>query len=800
MKKSKLTAISLMFATLAATATLGATSLNANVTASADAETFALADVFYVSASDVLGAKNVGEDKVTAFTLADEEEAMMKRSLALKWYEEDAENKGQGVAKYFNAKFALQDTNFTKLQVSMDTKSAWATKDEKATNTLTFTKNADGSLAVNLNEEATAATIIAADTTKQMTLALGAGAKDGQFSVELSVGENVYSLGYFENIGANYAEYNYSNKAYPFAFKAELPENAAEDKKETVVLLYEVNAQKFTGISNDNKVTDTAAPVLVVNEQVDGFLRGTAFSLDYKAIDVLKTSNVKPNLEFYQYDPAVEAGKETYSTLSTSTYFHDTTYYVKDGSVVEAGTDGAEKTSVYEKEGKEFVAIRATLEDATFTKSDGTAPVCNLAWYANAGRTEKKGDIEYLIIDDNEDGATYKSYVTLDNTNKVNVFDKEAFEKDPAVIAFKESLAEAANDVYAGSNSYIYFPSFEWFIGDNNGYRNLKFTISYKNLSSSTASNSSSLSYSALKLSVAAEGLYEFKIFANDKAGNTMKYYLDGELVSVTTGNIWEIEEIPTFTFNIANKGLKVEDPDSASKRRDTEILNKTYTMDSLTVIGAVNLQEDYSLYQVDLIGYNASVTADKKIQQSALSSVTYDALAKAVDYASVKNGDYFTAYLDAYISLIIKDTAAVADEVKPFFKRILKEEDCETEAQWKESEKYEWSSATKSFETVEVGTYLILADYWEQELPQVAGQRTTAYMVVTVQSEADVIKGDSNWLQNNVVSVVLFSIAGVMLILIIILLLVKPSDESVEDLDDTNGKTKVKKEKKDKK
>ena len=67
------------------------------------------------------------------------------------------------------------------------------------------------------------------------------------------------------------------------------------------------------------------------------------------------------------------------------------------------------------------------------------------------------------------------------------------------------------------------------------------------------------------------------------------------------------------------------------------------------------------------------------------------------------------------------------------------------------------------------------------------------------MQSKADVIEGENNWLKNNVVSVVLFSIAGVMLILIIILLLIKPSDETLEDVDAAVVKTKAKKEKKDK-
>ena len=76
---------------------------------------------------------------------------------------------------------------------------------------------------------------------------------------------------------------------------------------------------------------------------------------------------------------------------------------------------------------------------------------------------------------------------------------------------------------------------------------------------------------------------------------------------------------------------------------------------------------------------------------------------------------------------------------------------------------------------------FFILADYSEAEQTAV---RATAYKLVIVDSEADSIKGETEWLKNNVVSVVLFSIAGVLLILIIILLLDKPSDETLADVD----------------
>lgn len=801
--KKKITAITLMLATLATTATLGTVSLRnvvADTSTEITAETYSLTDVFYSSSSGVVGSDKVGENTVTAFTLKNDNEVTIKRSLALKWFEESATVAGEGVEKYFNMKFALKDKNFEKVTLSMDTASAWATEDDKTTNSLTFEKKADGTYAILINDTATTTVLTGDEIGLDMTLALAEGASDGEFFVGLTVGDSTKTVGSFENVGANYAKYDSSNKAYPLKITAKLPTDAEGDLAKTVVRLIEINGQSFDNLDKDGKIVDDAKPVLVVNEEIDSFLLGSQFALDYEVLDVLKSSNLKKTLEFYQYNPSLKVGDDgylKYSTLSTSKYFMPMTYYVKDGQPVKADTEGATATSVSaQNNGQEYVAIRMTVADGTFN-TDETKPVYDLAWYAN--RTAEKDGKAYLIVENNQQGPSYKHYVTTDESAKENVFNETAFTEDNAAKAFQEALNKEAEKVFAGSNSYIYFPSFEWFIEDNNGYRNLKFTISYKTLSSTSASNSSSLSHSALKLSVSAEGLYEFKIFANDKAGNAMKYYLDGELVEVTTSNVWDIEEIPTFTFNIKNQGLKIDEEDSSSDRRDTEVLDKTYTMDSIDVVGATSLQEEFALYKFDLLGYNNSVTADKRIQQSALYGISYKDLNDKVDFT--KTGDYLTTYRDAYIELLIEGMDVKVSDVTPFFTRILEEKDCATEAEWKKFEDYAWNASTQSFKTVKEGNYLIFANYWEKELPQVAGQRATAYKLVVVESEDDVIKGDSNWLKNNVVSVVLFSIAGVMLILIIILLLIKPSDEKVEDIDtDGEPKKSKKKDKKDKK
>ena len=291
-----------------------------------------------------------------------------------------------------------------------------------------------------------------------------------------------------------------------------------------------------------------------------------------------------------------------------------------------------------------------------------------------------------------------------------------------------------------------------------------------------------------------------------------MKYYNeDGEKVEITTDNVWDIEEIPYFTFNIANKGLKVEDPDKAKDRKASVILNKTYTLDAIDAVGANDLQEDYALYKVDFNKYNADAETGKKLTQSALSAVSYEDLATEIQafkasgsaynqtyLKALESKNYYEVYLLAYSKLLAEEIGAPSTdktvvekirscfvEIKEYDARITEENGAD---EWNAYNKYNWLPASKSFSTVEEGSFLIVADYWEKLTPAV---RATAYKLVVVESEADKIKGETNWFKNNIVSVILFSVAGVMLILIIILLLVKPSDETLEDVD---AKAKAKK------
>lgn len=789
MKRKKSTAITLTLAAAVVSATLGGALLGKNVSSSADdAATYELTNVFTVSNDATVAADSTDAAK-TAFTLPNDGSVTFARNLAFKWFEKSDS------ANYLTLKFSFKDANFKTVTFSFDSPSAWATKDDKATNVVTFTKNAEGNVEVKVNGNA-ATTIAAADVNKALTLQLGekTDANDGEFTVSLSVDGTAQTMSEdskFTNVGANYATYSKSSKTYPLVVTAELADDAAENAS-TVVLLSEINGQKFDELTEDGKVTDNAAPVLVLNEILDGFTLGTAFSLDYTVVDVLYKSAVTPSLTYYQYDPTVteELTEEEYRELDTSVYFLERGYWKGEG-------DAKEWTSMFKENKAEYYSIKAELDDGSKSAN------IDLSWYATSNAVKTFSSVAYIKADNNKDGATY-SNISLDDVNYKNIVAVE-WEEYGGYEKFDADLTAAAKDKTAGSNSTVNIPSMKWLINDNNGYRNLKFTISYYKPSSSTGSPStnSGLSYNGLTISVEEQGWYEFKVFAVDGADNAMKYYdEDGELVSVTSDNVWDIEEIPSFSFYIANTGIQVEEPDSASDKKDTVLLNKTYTMDDIDVTGVTStLKEDYALYKIDLSKYNE--TATRKISQSALTSVDYEKLNAAIDISSAENKDYFGVYLTAYAKLLaegldIDSTDGNVAKIVACFEKIGEVGDRKNGAMDEDGnyiyEDYNWSATSQSFSTIEEGMFFILADYSEAEQTAV---RATAYKLVIVDSEADSIKGETEWLKNNVASVVLFSIAGVLLILIIILLLVKPSDETLDDVDAKAKKAEKKKKNK---
>ena len=784
-KNQKKKLLTLLLAGVIGTAAFGG-AIATSYTATA-AETYNLSTIF--TTSKAVLSKDGAEGEAGAFKmeLSNDGKVSYTRDLALKWYDENG-------AKYMNMDFTLTGTDFTELVFTFETASLTATKDDKAINKVVFTKDGD-KVMVRVNDSATTYEV---DTTDELTLSLAevdAGADElDSFKVLLNSSE----IGTFTNIGVNFAEYDTSAKIYSFAVTAK-----TEGDNKATLLFNEINGQSLQ-LNKDGKFEDSAAPVLVVNEDIDGYAIGTAFALDYEVIDVFDRTVTK-NLKYYQYDPDDEVadtenkGPE-YKTLSTTTYFYETNYTYK------AGETDVQSTVFKMSEGLEYVSIKFDLSDDSSQEA-----TYFLDWYLESTKVdtaklkvEEKTDskytgLEYIkVYENNEEGAKY-TFVTLDETNPEDL--KNVFTENQAYTNFVEALKAIEMDedgnlaLSAGEGSYLYLPSMKNMFDDNGGYSNLKFTISYKTTSSNSAKTSSGLSASSLKLEVTEAGIYEFKVFAVDKAGNNMKYYLDGELVDVTSSNVWDIEEIPSFSVKVAHNGLKIEE---GSKKKETEILYNTYDIPSFDIVGSTDAKTEYALFYIDQNKIDPTLV-------SKLSEVTYSDI--AIRAKTLKNENVEEEGLELYKLAYAVEVAGSIEEARDILKNAFIEIDEYNEKidkelheeEWNNSDNsYEWKPDSRSFIPQKTGTYVVLAYFVD---PDVAAYDAGAYMVVSVNAKADVIKGETEWLKNNIASVILFGIAGVMLILIIILLVIKPSDETLEDYDESaKDEKKAKKVKKDEK
>lgn len=719
-----------------------------------------------------------------AFVFPEGGSVSFKRDLALKWY------KAKGEAQYLSMKFAFKDTNFKTLTLTFETAPAAANKDKKSVNKILF-ENTDGKITAKVNDGE--AKEISDPTSKDIALAFSEkdgsnSAEEGQFFVTL----NGETIGMFEDVGADFAEYfsaSATTPMVPFAFKAEMPDGAEGDAAKSTLIFKELNGQTFE-LDADQKITDNAKPVLVVNERVASFTLGTPFSLDYEVIDVIDTSVTK-TMEYYQYAPkdfAVAEGEEKakgaeYKTLSTSTYFFD--------------------TDVYKTKRMEYISVRFKLTDDTFT-SDEDAAVYELAWYATESfKPETDSEIDYIKADRNAVGPHY-TCITNDDEAKESTLDEE----NEVYKSYQEAVTEAAKKVYAGSNSYIYLPApIKLIQDDDTNYKNLKYSIYYKTQSSDSASSSTSLSYDNLKLTVSSVGMYEFKILATDKAGNPMKYYLDKYKTKVTGDNIWDIEAIPSFTFSVSNNGISVEEPKNAEA--DTGYIDVSYNLSDFTVLGLSGYKSEYGLYFFDVAAFQKKYKITT-FTVNELASVSFESLKEEADLSQVKGDDYVGYYAALYAKLLSErlgielnaedllkpdgENDAILRKIEEFDSTI--DEDKHPDA-WKNSDNdYQWYSSSKSFKPQAEGSYLMFAVFTDSQL---FGEKAAAYKAINVEAPRDIIAGETEWLKNNIASVILFSVAAVMLIIVIILLVVKPSDETLEDVEDGKGK-KSKKNNKDRK
>ena len=723
------------------------------------ADTYAPSTVFSAGSGGSVGASEETDgDSYVQFSLSDGGKVHYRRDLALRWFEQAEESTAAGnaianpgVEKFFHLALNFPAVHFATFKISFESAEENISKEGKATNFLEFVKQGDNVEIfvrnASYNEEenagdAAAKTIALSQFVGQdLTLSFAAAEEIGNFDVQLQVGEGTADkLGTFTNIGGNFLEYRSiasSTPNTPVTFESALAEGTEETAQ--LVLVKSLNGQSMK--LENGLVNDTAVPVLVLNERIYGFRLGARFSLSYEVIDVCDDS-VSPTRSYYLAKKAETEGEyiapdtgsdDDYKSLTTSTYFMPT-----------AEGDGL----------TEYVSIRFRLRDDSENET-----YVYLTWYAageDAVKTfpspadpDSDGDgpasFDYIVVHREQKDPAYLG-IEANETEKKNVISDDA---QAAIEAYQRELEAAAEKASAGNGSYLYLPSLRGLIGSESvDYRNLDFTVCYK--AGSNTSSETSLDYNNLRIELTEEGDYSFRIFATDPSGNgIMLYDEDGDLVEVTTNNIWDLEGVPQFDLRksegtgIVYKGVTIEDMEEQS----VGYRDSVYDIEDFEII-SLGHDVEYTLYWFD----------SSKVESLPRYS---DFVANAKEYTE-------TTYLEARVEIQKFNDAYTEDD-----------------SGWDRTDNdYAWDpDSSLSFNPQVAGIYVVKADIvWDDTMnldPEV-----TAYQVIEVNNPIDRPPTNSYWLENNITSVVLFAISGVLAIVIVILFVVKPSEKKVEEVD----------------
>lgn len=648
---------------------------------SASAESYSAVNIFTTS----VGASydDTESNKNVTYQMGEQSTVSYRKNLALKWYER-AEGETVGTAKYFTTTIAFDGENFSKFSMKLEAAQHTMNKEEKSENTLTFEAD-NGAYTAYVNENAG---VSVAAQNGEFIIALTEAAIGDKPALDGTTGEfyvtvNGKYAGTFTNIGSNYSEYS-SSSLTPLTFSLDEMKEGGADKQR--VEIRNLNNQKME--LKEGKIADDAAPIFVLNDEVKVLKLGDTLDFDYKNIDVLDSS---VSTEFYSF---VFKGTDT------------------DKEPDETAENEADKGLYYEKSD--------TLSKVVFMEGDLFDD--DNAYVSVAFRLSDGDNHEFYYLEDyalsQKVGSSTKEYVRV--SKKVD--SRPAYTGTAA--EYQEAVTAAARDgeesIQIGTGAYYYLPSLRSLISDADcGYTELTFDVYYKNQTTESGS-ATGLSYNELKFEIATEGIYEFKVVAKNKFGNVMQYQKDGKTYNVTSSNVWDVEEIPSFTFDVYNNGPFIEE----SEINDLGYIDVTFTFPEFEIVGLSGYSSEYKLYRME--SDSSSLTLDEV--NSDPSKYTWKEIE---EYDSDKEEDE-------------------GDNV------------------------YEWRPSSRSFIPQEKGFYMITVKVVDSD-----GFSAESHQVVNVTSEVDTVHGETYWLRDNVLSVVFMAIGGLCLIGIIVLLVIKPKEEA---------------------
>lgn len=722
-----------------------------------------------------------GEDEFVYYTMFafgfDDDAVSYRRNLAYNWFarenwEEEIEKDGETVTEtkygevyegFFNMEIGFKNTAFERFVIKFESQQYTKTKDAKSQNYVIFYPHAD---------ESKVYAMITSDGEQKLD-AGRAGVLDadriiikftGKYEKDFSGGYNVWAgnggdgansvTGEFENVGGNYAKASTSSSSpvYPLTFGAEFAETDAAERQTAKMVLYSLNGQSFSlsGTSYNSTddyyyggtATDDTPPVLCLEEQLNFFTAGKSIDVDYAVIDVLRSSP-RATLGYYvlTYEQYGSADID-FNDMELFTELESADDYYLEPDRDKYCPENEIKGTAFEDErlkGDMAVKVYFTLTDIS---SNSETDYVYLDWYLADGYKLNIKDTAFIAVAEDTLGAKYR--YGGDGANSW----QQIMEN------YQAKVDELAANLSAGSSSYLYLPSVESLFEENGtSYADMKFSVYY--YGASQLSNTG-LSYNNLSINVTRDGYYEFTVYATDKAGNSM-YYLDddGEIVEFAANEIWKMfedengeglaEKLPWFHFTASYNGVQFEEKPAMQA---TAYVGTAYTSASFKINGISGYKTNYRLFLFDRAAYYAANG----------STLNYSEFLERMDdlFDNAETRAYFT------------EIRAVADMD-------------ETDDDYEKFAPYEWNSSSLSFVPQDSNAfYMVRAEASDADY---ISEKVTCNLGIVASVKAKSLKGESDWLKNNVASVVLLCVAGLALVGIVLLLVIKPKDKG--DLDE---------------
>lgn len=572
-----------------------------------------------------------------------------------------------------------------------------------------------------------------------------------------------------------------------------------EEKEDLDYYTYNPGVSTEDGHYRGGTVNDNAPPVICFTNGVSHVGVGSELPFDYQLIDVLASS---PSADTYYYmltteqaaDPDFDSDNYLDENLFRLVTDADNQYMEphKNHFVPTADDDKVVLPDAYNSENFKVVAaikVYLKLYD-TRTDSINQTTYVLLDWFINDANLVKIKDSEgnvkdkYIAVANDELGVTFAYTDIAEKTSNTDTTVTEAGNTTDTdwgrlIKSYQALVDEAAKDLKAGSKNYFYLPSLEnipaydneeenlgSLLGDNvTSYRDLSFNVYYNNGSNGNTTTQKS---NALSINLTKAGRYIFTIYATDKKSNPMYYYKDGEKKTFTASNIWSMREskkdteyqdtkhyLPWFTFNVESSEIEIEDPGE----RDAAFVGTKYTSISFDV-NAVSFERKYELYRFDNDVYYKDMGE----------ALTYEKFMKNKAEYLEEHPEWFTEIPAA--NTLTKGTAEYDDYYA-----------------------YGWNSTSPEFVPQDANTFYVVKLTVTSTVDNL--EPKMAYMGISSSAQTTALKGEDTWLQDNMTSIILLSIAGASLIGIILLLVIKPKEKG--DIDEQFETEKPQKTKKSK-